>query len=170
MRYVLYPGHGFFICIFYNFVRARSCGIQHLPASEKILATTEFCFLFKNIPNLHLALVIFQTCRSLINLQFFLLFIGNRRCDYFFLIYQYKKKQGPQQQSSLKSLKFNNPHRYRALPLLQPSEITSLSNSRWQKRKERPNRPKNKGGMGEKAKLPVSRWVSDRASNYIHRC
>ena len=37
--------------------------------------------------------------------------------------------QGPQKLSSLKSLKIRNPHR--TFSLLQPSEMASLSNSRW---------------------------------------
>ena len=42
---------------------------------------------------------------------------------------------------------------------MKPSEIASLSNSRKQNRKERPNRSTNNGDMDEKAKrLWVSVW------------
>ena len=41
--------------------------------------------------------------------------------------------------------------------LLQPSEMALLSNSRWQNRKERPNRSTNNGDIGENAKHSVIR-------------
>ncbi len=40
------------------------------------------------------------------------------------------------------------------------SEMASLSNSRWQNRKERPNQFPNNGGMAEKAKRPVTEVVN----------
>ena len=70
-----------------------------------------------------------------------------------------------QRNSALKNhLKFTPP-----LPLkkqgMAPSEIAFLSNSRWQNRKERPNRSTNSGHMVEIAKRPVGdgmrEWVCD---------
>ncbi len=40
------------------------------------------------------------------------------------------------------------------------SAITSLSNTRWQNRKELPNRFSNNGDMAERAKRPVSGSVT----------
>ena len=40
------------------------------------------------------------------------------------------------------------------------SEKTSLSNSRWQNRRERPNRSTNNGKIAYKAKSPVSEGVN----------
>jgi len=42
---------------------------------------------------------------------------------------------------------------------MKPPEMTSLSNSRWQTRKERPNRSTNNGDMGDRVNAPLS--VSD---------
>ncbi len=48
-------------------------------------------------------------------------------------------KQGPQGPQKLSSLnQFKTPHRYRVFSILQP-EMASLSNSRWQTRRERPH-------------------------------
>ena len=42
---------------------------------------------------------------------------------------------------------------------IKPSEMAFLSNSRWQNRKERPNRSTNNGDMDEKAKRLVKESV-----------
>ena len=66
-------------------------------------------------------------------------------------------KQGPHgshKVSSLKSLKIRNPPP--TYSLLQPSNIASLSNSRWQNCQKRPNRSIISGNTAEKAKRPVS--------------
>ncbi len=39
---------------------------------------------------------------------------------------------------------------------MEPSEIASLSNSKWQSRKDRPNRSTNNEDIVETAKCPVS--------------
>ncbi len=51
--------------------------------------------------------------------------------------------------SSLKPLKIR---RYWAFSLLQPLDMVSLSNSRWQNSKERPNQYTNNRDVVEKAK------------------
>ncbi len=73
------------------------------------------------------------------------------------------KKQGPQRPhklSSLKSLKILNPQLIQGFSLLQSSEMVSISNSRWQNRKDHPNRFANNGDMDEIAECPVSEGVS----------
>ncbi len=73
-------------------------------------------------------------------------------------------QQGPQKLISLKSLKIQNFHRFRAFSLLQPTELASFSNSRWENLKERPNQSTNKGDMVDKAKRDVA---SGRSVIYI---
>ncbi len=59
--------------------------------------------------------------------------------------------QGLWNLSSLKSLKIQKPSPIPAISLLQPSEMDSLSNSRWQNCKDRPSQSTNNGYMFEKA-------------------
>ena len=47
---------------------------------------------------------------------------------------------------------------------MKPSEMASLSNSRCQNRKERPNRSTNNGDVDEKAKRL---WVNERGSESV---
>ena len=68
--------------------------------------------------------------------------------------------QEPQKQSSLKSFKIQNPPPIPGLSLLHPSEMAFFAKSKWQNRKERPNRSTNNGDMDKIAKLPVSDLVS----------
>ena len=56
-----------------------------------------------------------------------------------------------------KSLKILNLRPYQAFSLLQPSKMTSLSNSRWQNRKER--HPNQSTKHGDEAKRGVSERV-----------
>ena len=59
-------------------------------------------------------------------------------------------------------LKFKTRNRYRAFSLLKPSEMAFLTNSRWQNRKERSNRPTSNGDTVEKPKRNVVyEWVCD---------
>ena len=44
---------------------------------------------------------------------------------------------------------------------MKPSEVASLLNSRWQIRKERPNRSTNNGDMAKTDKRPVEEGVCD---------
>ncbi len=64
--------------------------------------------------------------------------------------------QGPQKLSSLKSLEIQiTPNDTRALSLLQSTEMTFLTNYRWQNRIARPNRSTNNRDMVEKVKCEV---------------
>ncbi len=49
---------------------------------------------------------------------------------------------------------------------MQPSEMASLSNFKWQTRKKRPNRSTNNGNMVEKAKREVVSEGVTSISNY----
>ena len=62
-------------------------------------------------------------------------------------------KKGPQnhRSSAKNSLKSITPHRYRLFLLLKSSEMASLSNSRSQSRKERPDRSQNKQRYGRQS-------------------
>ena len=69
-------------------------------------------------------------------------------------------KQGPQESQKLicylkNHLKFKTPPPNWAFSLPQQSEMASLSNSRWQNREKRINRPTNNEDMVEKAKCEV---------------
>ena len=69
---------------------------------------------------------------------------------------------GPQKLSSIESLKIKkNTQRYRVFSLLQPWEMASLSNSRWQNRTERPNRfTDNVNIIWTAKRYVVYEWVS----------
>ena len=48
--------------------------------------------------------------------------------------------------------------------LMKPSEMASLSNSRWQNYVERQNKSTNNGDLDNKAKCPMSEWMSEGVS------
>ena len=68
------------------------------------------------------------------------------------LLNENKVHRDPRSLTLLNNLKFENPNRYRAFSLLQLTEMTSLSNSKLQNRKERLSRSTNNEDIDEKAK------------------
>ena len=69
------------------------------------------------------------------------------------MAYHNQVKQSPQKLSPIKLFKINFCNE-------DISIMASLSNSRWQNRRERPNRTTNNGDMAKPAKRPVSNEAS----------